>query len=61
MIERTLAEIRQQLQAVRLDLAEIKRMVWKLPTTRQWIMIQVALIAAIFAAAFALLRYAPPH
>jgi hypothetical protein len=58
MIEGTLAEIREQLRAIRRDVADIKRMVWKLPTMRQWIVIQIALIVAIGAAALSLLKFA---
>jgi hypothetical protein len=44
------AEIRTDLGAIRLDLAEIKTRVSKLPTIRQWIFIQTALVLAVFTA-----------
>jgi hypothetical protein len=61
MLEAAVAEIRKELQAIRLDLAEIKGKLSNVPTTFQLVFMQSGLILAVFAAAFALLRFAPPH
>jgi hypothetical protein len=61
MLETAIAEIRQELQAIRMEMTEIRRMVSKLPTIFQWVSIQTALIIVIFAAAFGLLRLTALH
>jgi hypothetical protein len=60
-LEVAVEEIKKELQAVRLDLAEIKGRLSNIPTGAHLVFMQGGLILAIFAAAFALLRYAPPH
>jgi hypothetical protein len=60
-LETAVAEIGKELQAIRLDLAEIKGKLSNVPTTFQLVFMQAALILTIFAAAFALLRFASPH
>ena len=54
-LEATIAEIHEDLRAIRLDLAEIKKLIAALPTTFQFVYIQAALILVIFGAAFGLL------
>ena len=61
MIDTTLAKICEEIQAICQDLAEIKRMVWKIPTIYQWIYIQTTLIVVIFASAFGVLKLIGPH
>lgn len=50
-----------ELTALRLEVAEIRGRLQNIPTIFQLIYMQGGLIVAIFAAAFALLRFAPPH
>jgi uncharacterized coiled-coil protein SlyX len=71
-VELVLDEIRAELKAVRADLtglrvevaelrAEMRGRLTNIPTTFQLVYMQGAFVLAIFAAAFALLRFAPPH
>jgi len=54
VIDPVIADIRQQLRAIRQDLAHIGRVVSKLPTTFQWVFIQTVLIIVIFVSVFGL-------
>ena len=67
-LEVVVEEIRAELKAMRgeitqlrLDVAEMKGRLQNIPTSFQLIYMQSAFVAAIFAVAFALLRYAPPQ
>ena len=71
-LEDAVDEIRAELKAIRADMASIRQELAEmrgemrgrfanLPTTFQLIYMQGGFVLAIFAAAFALLRYAPPH
>ena len=60
-VEAVVEEIRKELQAIRVDLARIEGRLQNIPTTFQLIYMQGGFVLAIFVAAFALLRYAPPH
>jgi hypothetical protein len=60
-LEVAIDEIRKDLQAVRLDLTEIKGKISNVPTTFQLVFMQAALMLAIFAGAFGLLKIASPH
>jgi len=60
-VEVRLTRIETAVDAIRLDLAEIKGKLSNLPTTFQLLYMQAGLILAIFAAAFGLLRLAAPH
>jgi len=60
-LEAAVAEIRRELQEIRLDLREIKGKLSNVPTTFQLVFMQSGLILAIFVAALALLRFAPPR
>lgn len=64
-LEIAVDEIRKELQAIRHELAEMRGEMRgrfaNLPTTFQLIYMQGGFVLAIFAAAFALLRFAPPH
>jgi hypothetical protein len=53
--------LRAELTELRSEVAAVKRMIQKLPTRAQFAFIQGGFVLAIFAAAFALLRLAPPH
>ena len=60
-VEVVVEEIRKELQSIRVDLARIEGRLQNIPTTFQLIYMQGGFVLVIFAAAFALLRYAPPH
>jgi uncharacterized coiled-coil protein SlyX len=71
-VEIAVDEIRTELKALRADMtglrldltemrAEMRGRLTNIPTTFQLIYMQSAFVAAIFAAAFALLKLAPPH
>ena len=71
-LEDAVDEIRAELKTIRADMASIRQELAEmrgemrgrfanLPTTFQLIYMQGGFVLAIFAAAFALLRYAPPH
>jgi hypothetical protein len=60
-LEAAVDEIRADVKAIRLDLAEIKGKLSNVPTTFQLVFMQAALILAIFAGAFGLLKLASPH
>jgi hypothetical protein len=60
-VEARLARLASVVDAIRLDLAEIKGKLSNMPTTFQLVYMQGGFVLAIFAAAFTLLRYAPPH
>jgi hypothetical protein len=60
-LEGAIDEVRTDLKAVRLDVAEIKGKLSNVPTTFQLVFMQAALILAIFAGAFGLLKFASPH
>jgi len=61
-LETAVREIRQELQSIRLDLAEIKGRLSNLPTTFQLVFMQGTIIIAVFAGAiglsFALMKFA---
>jgi hypothetical protein len=50
--------IEADLKAIHLDLAEIDRMVSRLPTTRQWVLALVTPLIVIYAALFGVLAFA---
>jgi hypothetical protein len=50
--------IEADLKAIRLDLAEIDRMVSRLPTTRQWVLALVTPLIVIYALFFGVLAFA---
>jgi|tagenome__1003787_1003787.scaffolds.fasta_scaffold19601872_2 hypothetical protein len=60
-IRAELKAIRAELTSLRLDVAEIKGRLTNIPTTFQFVYMQAGFVLAIFAAAFALLRFAAPH
>ena len=60
-LEAAAADIRRELREIRLDLAEIWGKLSNVPTTFQLVFMQSGLILAIFVAALAVLRLAPPH
>jgi hypothetical protein len=60
-LEAAIDAIRADVRAIRLDLAEIKGKLSNVPTTFQLVFMQAALILAIFAGAFGLLKLAAPH
>ncbi len=64
-LEVSVAEMRKDLQAIRLEIARIDGKISNLPTTFQLVFMQAGFILAVFVAAFglsfALLRFAPPH
>jgi len=60
-IRTELKAIRADMAAIRQELAEMRGRLSNLPTTFQLIYMQSGFVLAIFAAAFALLRYPPPH
>ena len=67
-LEAAVDEIRAELKAMRaemtmlrLDVARIEGRLQNIPTTFQFVYMQGGFVLAIFAAAFALLRYAPLH
>ncbi len=55
-LEAAIGEIRADVRAIRLDLAEVKGKLSNVPTTFQLVFMQAALILAIFAGAFGLLK-----
>ena len=60
-VEVAIEGIRKELQAIRVDLARIEGRLANIPTTFQFVYMQGGFVLAIFAAAFALLRFAAPH
>ena len=60
-LETAIDDIRADPRAIRLDLAEIKGKLSNMPTTFQLVFMQAALVLAIFAGAFGLLKLASPH
>ncbi len=60
-VEARLSALEAGQHAIQVDLAEIKGTLRNVPTTFQLVFMQAGLILTIFPAAFALLRYAPPH
>jgi hypothetical protein len=60
-LEATVAGIRADVKAVRLDLAEIKGKLSNVPTTFQLVYMRAALIFATFARAFGFQKLASPH
>jgi hypothetical protein len=61
LLEGAVVEIRRELQAIRLDLAEIKGKLSNKPTTVQLVFMQAAVILTVFFGAFALLKFGSPH
>jgi hypothetical protein len=60
-LEAAFREIRADIRAIRLDLAEVKGKLSNVPTTFQLVFMQAALILAIFAGAFGLLNLSSLH
>ena len=60
-LEAAANDIRRDLQAIRLDLAEMKGKLSNMPTTFQLVFMQAGLILTIFAAAFGLLKLSSIH
>ena len=61
ILEAAVNDIRRDLQAIRLDLAEMKGKLSNVPTTLQLVFMQAGLILTIFAAAFGLLKLSSIH
>jgi hypothetical protein len=63
-VEAAIDSIQKELQAIRVDIAEMRAemrgRLTNIPTTFQLIYMQTAFVAAIFAASFALLKFAAP-
>ena len=64
-VEAAIEAMQKELLAIRIELAEMRAemrgRLSNIPTTFQLIYMQGGFVLAIFAAAFALLRFAPPH
>ena len=60
-VEARLVRLEAAVDAVRLDLAEIKGKLSNMPTTFQLVFMQVAVILTVFFGAFALLKFGFPH
>ena len=60
-VEARLARLESGMDAVRLDLAEIKGKLSNIPTTFQLVFILACFVVTIFAAAFGLLKLAALH
>jgi hypothetical protein len=60
-VEARLVRLEAAVDAVRLDLAEIKGKLSNMPTTVQLVFMQVAVILTVFFGAFALLKFGSPH
>jgi hypothetical protein len=54
-----IAEIKREFQLIRAEIAEIDRMLDKVPTTKQWIAISLGVLAVMFPLFYAFLRVVP--